>query len=170
MKHFNNLTKMKTLEPVFERCIVTYRQKSQTHITKVDWQVLHGGDRGTSRLQQPFKVEPLRITLKLKYCHGVSTNQGIGIAKTHFLLDWCNTMVTIDYHRARYLSKEHLMTVLLGLKTDNSSRHSVLIILCFPIAKYSIWCCKVKEPPPNIHGYLPLLNSFATQGRIVHSE
>ena len=50
------------------------------------------------------------------------------------------------------------MTVLLGLKPESCSRHNVLINFCFLIAKFFIWCCKMRETPPNIKGFLPLLS------------
>ena len=50
------------------------------------------------------------------------------------------------------------MTVLLGLKPESSSRHNVLINFCFLIAKFFIWCCKMRETSPNIKGFLPLLS------------
>ena len=51
------------------------------------------------------------------------------------------------------------MTVLLGLTPESSLCHKVLINSCFLIAKFFIWCCKMRETPPNINGFLPLLSS-----------
>ena len=55
------------------------------------------------------------------------------------------------------------MAILLGLRPDNSLRHSPQLNLCFLMAKFFIWCCKLKEVHPNVKGFKLLSSQCHTE-------